>query len=67
MSGDAKQRDANSPVVPGFDPEFTTRPKKIVRDRHGRLWLCDASVDENGDLEAQGCWRCGSLIFNSIG
>ena len=39
------------------------RPMKVVADRHGTRWLCDKSVDEDKDLEVQGCWRCGDLAF----
>ena len=39
------------------------RPMKVVADRNGGRWLCDKNVDEDRDLEAQGCWRCGDLAF----
>ena len=39
------------------------RPMKVVVDPNGSRWLCDKSVDENTNLEVQGCWRCGDLAF----
>jgi hypothetical protein len=39
------------------------RPMKVVADRTGARWLCDKNVDEEKNLEAQGCWRCGDLAF----
>jgi streptogramin lyase len=39
------------------------RPMKVVSDQDGAKWICDKSVDENKNLEAQGCWRCGDLAF----
>ena len=39
------------------------RPLKYVADKQGNGWLCDKSVDESGDLGAQGCWRCEDMAF----
>jgi hypothetical protein len=39
------------------------RPMKVVADRNGARWLCDKTVDEDKNLESQGCWRCGDLAF----
>lgn len=41
------------------------RPLRYVKDKDGRGWLCDcdADIDFNGDLEAQGCWRCEDVPF----
>jgi len=39
------------------------RPLKYFKDEVGNGWLCDANVDFNGDLEAQGCWRCEDVAF----
>lgn len=39
------------------------RPLKYVKDKGGKGWLCDADVDTNGDLKAQGCWRCEDMAF----
>lgn len=36
------------------------RQLKIIRDRHGKLWLGPQDTEPEGDLEAQGCWRCPS-------
>lgn len=38
----------------------------LIRDRHGLLWLGPPGVDENGDLQAQGCWRCGRPALLAI-
>jgi hypothetical protein len=27
------------------------------------VWLCDKDIDFDGDLEAQGCWRCEDMAF----
>ena len=43
------------------------RPMKFLRDRDGDGWLCDMDVDPSGDLEAQGCWRCGEMAFPAGG
>lgn len=67
MSKNTKEIYLRPSVVPGFEPQFTANPMKVVRDKYGRLWLCRAEVDEDGDLEAQGAWRCGALTFTSIG
>ena len=40
-----------------------TRPLKYVQDAQGNGWLCDKSVDADGDLAAQGCWRCEDMAF----
>jgi streptogramin lyase len=45
------------------EPHKAARPMKVVVDKDGDTWLCDASVDGKQDLKAQGCWRCGDLPF----
>jgi hypothetical protein len=67
MINDAMKSRATPPVVPGIEPPFTTRPMKVVRDKYGRLWLCHVDVDEEGDIEDQGGWRCGDLTFTCFG
>jgi hypothetical protein len=67
MPKNDKDSNFRSPVVPGIEPIYPARPLKVVRDKYGRLWLCDADVDEEGDIEAQGGWRCGDLVFTCIG
>jgi hypothetical protein len=37
---------------------------KVVVDRDGLTWLCDADVDTSKDLASQGCWRCGDMPFS---
>lgn len=39
------------------------RPMQFLRDREGKGWLCDKGVDPDGDLKAQGCWRCEDIPF----
>ena len=39
------------------------RPMKVVKADDGCTWLCDADVDEAGNLEEQGCWRCADVAF----
>jgi hypothetical protein len=45
------------------EPHRAARPMKVVVADDGCTWLCDADVDEDGDLGKQGCWRCGDLPF----
>ncbi len=66
MSKKTKKADLSPRVALGWEPQLTAHPMKVVRDRYGRLWLCCAEVDEEGDLEAQGAWRCGDLTFSCI-
>jgi hypothetical protein len=39
------------------------RPLKYVQDKEGNGWLCDKGIDPDGDLRAQGCWRCDEIAF----
>jgi hypothetical protein len=39
------------------------RPLRYFKDKDGNGWLCDKDIDFNGDLEAQGCWRCEDMAF----
>jgi hypothetical protein len=41
------------------------RPLRFVKDEAGEFWLCDKDVDVEGDLAAQGCWRCRDLAFTA--
>jgi len=50
------QSDPTAPAPPGGHAVSGAGPL-LVRDRHGRLWICPGEVDEDGDLAAQGCWR----------
>jgi hypothetical protein len=45
------------------EPHKPARPLKFVKDKDGNGWLCDKDVDPNGDLAAQGCWRCEEMAF----
>ena len=42
-----------------FDVEITRRgnPMKLVRGGDGRLYLCNQTADEHGDLIAQACFE----------
>lgn len=40
------------------------RPMRYFKDKEGNGWLCDKEIDFNGDLVAQGCWRCEELPFS---
>jgi hypothetical protein len=67
MNKDFKESHSGSPVIPSIEPHYSARPMKVVRDKYGRLWICDQDVEEEDDLEAQGAWRCGDLTFTCIG
>jgi hypothetical protein len=43
------------------------RPLKWFKDKDGNTWLCDRDIDPDGDLEAQGCWRCEEMAFPTGG
>ncbi len=45
------------------DTHKPARPMRFIRDKQGNGWLCDKDVDMDGDLEAQGCWRCEDMAF----
>jgi roadblock/LC7 domain-containing protein len=45
------------------DTHKPARPMKFFKDKDGCGWLCDKDVDPDGDLEAQGCWRCDEVTF----
>ena len=44
-------------------PHQAARPLRYFKDKDGNGWLCDADVDFERDLRAQGCWRCGDMAF----
>jgi hypothetical protein len=46
-----------------MDTHKPARPLKWFKDKQGNTWLCDKNIDFNGDLEAQGCWRCEEIAF----
>jgi len=39
------------------------RPLRFFKDKDGNGWLCDEDIDFEGDLAAQGCWRCEDMAF----
>jgi hypothetical protein len=46
-----------------MEPHKAARPMKVVVAEDGCTWLCDADVDEKGNLREQGCWRCAEIPF----
>jgi len=64
---DAMGDDRDKELEGNFDDSMRThraaRPMKVVFDRDGNPWICDASVDDSRDLKKQGCWRCGEKAF----
>ncbi len=45
------------------DTHRPARPMVFFKDPNGCGWLCDRDIDFEGDLEAQGCWRCSEMAF----
>ena len=39
------------------------RPMRVYIDKDGCWWLCDKGIDQNKDLQKQGCWRCKDMEF----
>ncbi len=56
MSDDKRQEATTESHKPA-------RPMKFFKDMEGNGWLCDKDVDVDGDLRAQGCWRCDEIEF----
>ena len=46
-----------------YEPDYSGRSLEYVEDKDGNGWLCDKGVDRDGDLKAQGCWRCDNVTF----
>ena len=57
-----KVKDGDTVWV-GPEPHKAARPMKVVVDKGGCTWLCDAGVDEGQDLKEQGCWNCKDVAF----
>ena len=49
------------------DTHKPARPLKFFKDKDGNGWLCDKDIDLDGDLSAQGCWRCEEMAFPAGG
>jgi hypothetical protein len=49
------------------EPHKAARPLRYFTDREGNGWLCDKDIDPDGDLRAQGCWRCDEMAFPTGG
>ncbi len=49
--------------ISSTDTHKPARPMKFFQDSDGNGWLCDKDIDFNGDLRAQGCWRCDEMAF----
>ena len=45
------------------DTHKPARPLKYFKDKDDVGWLCDKNIDPDGDLKAQGCWRCDEMAF----
>ena len=58
-----KVMDEKNKLETGTEPHKAARPLKYFKDKDGNGWLCDKDIDSNGDLEAQGCWRCEDMAF----
>lgn len=50
-------------VEASTDSHKPARPLQFFKDRDGNGWLCDKGIDPDGDLMAQGCWRCEDMAF----
>jgi hypothetical protein len=37
--------------------KMSARPTKVIVDGSGEWWICDAEINVEGDLAAQGCVR----------
>jgi len=57
MPDDRKVDPEEGAVYCERDGAEAGRYLRVVRDEHGRLWICPEGVDENRDLASQGCWR----------
>ena len=62
MVGD-RGRESKDSFKNSASAHRAARPMKVVFDRDGKPWICDASVDESKNLKRQGCWRCGEMAF----
>ncbi len=59
----SKQNKAKS----NTDTHILARPLKFVRDKDGIGWLSDRDIGVNGNLRAQGYWRCDEMAFPTGG
>ena len=67
MNEKEEKEEKEEEIKLDYVPHSAARPLKFVRDKNGNGWLCDANVDSDGDLEAQGCWRCEDMAFPTGG
>ena len=51
--------------IPAAESHHAARPMRVLQDKSGESWICDADVDSSGDLAEQGCWRCRDLAFTA--
>ena len=63
MDTEERQKDYEEYEAGSADTHKAARPMIFFRDKDGEGWLCDKGVDLDGDLEAQGCWRCSEVTF----
>jgi len=41
-----------------------TRPMAVHVDTDGYWWLCDSNIENQENLEQQGCWRYDLMAFD---
>jgi streptogramin lyase len=63
ISGSSDVLNEDEVEVYEVDPTHPARPMEVVVREDGNHWLCDKGVNREGDLAAQGCWRCGDFPF----
>jgi len=63
ISGNLDVLNEDEPGIYEVDPTHPARPMEVVFGEDGNHWLCDKGVNREGDLAAQGCWRCGDFPF----
>lgn len=59
-----EQGKREKPLKESHEPALSLR---FFRDKEGNGWLCDKDIDPDGDLKAQGCWRCEESAFPDRG
>jgi hypothetical protein len=35
-----------------------TKSMEVVMDQDGAYWLCNKGIEQEDELENQGCWKC---------
>ncbi len=39
-------------------PLMSLNRMDVFMDQEGSYWLCDTDINQDVDLEEQGCWKC---------